>query len=229
LYWKPYSNTIEYKYLKQMNPKVAEYISKSKKWQAEMEELRTILLACKLTEEIKWGKPCYSFQASNLFIIQAFKDQCALGFFKGSLLKDENNILTKPGENTQSGRVIRFNNVQEIIKIKAVLKSYINEAIEAEKKGLKLAIKKNNLALVLPDELQSKLNNNPAFKKAFDALTPGRQRAYNIFFSAAKQAATRENRIEKYTNQILSGKGINDCTCGLSKKMPYCDGSHKSI
>lgn len=209
-----------------MNSKVVEYISKAKKWQAEMNQLRSILLDCTLTEELKWGKPCYTFQETNLFMIQAFKDNCALGFFKGSLLKDKSNLLTKPGENTQSGRVIRFNNVQEIIKIKALLKSYIIEAIDAEKKGLKIEINKDT-ELVLPDELQHRLNKNTAFKKAFNALTPGRQRAYNIYFSAAKQAATRETRIEKYTNQILSGKGINDCTCGLSKKMPSCDGSHK--
>jgi uncharacterized protein YdeI (YjbR/CyaY-like superfamily) len=211
-----------------MNSKVVEYISKAKKWQAEMNQLRSILLDCTLTEELKWGKPCYTFQETNLFMIQAFKDNCALGFFKGSLLKDKSNLLTKPGENTQSGRVIRFNNVQEIIKIKALLKSYIIEAIDAEKKGLKIEINKDT-ELVLPDELQHRLNKNTAFKKAFNALTPGRQRAYNIYFSAAKQAATRETRIEKYTNQILSGKGINDCTCGLSKKMPYCDGSHKTL
>jgi len=211
-----------------MNSKVAEYISKAKKWQAEMDQLRSILLACALTEELKWGKPCYSFQETNLFMIQAFKDSCTLGFFKGSLLKDKSNLLTKPGENTQSGRVIRFNNVQEIIKINAVLKSYIKEAIEVEKKGLKIEINRDT-ELVLPDELQHILSKNPVFKKAFNALTPGRQRAYNIYFSAAKQAATRETRIEKYTNQILSGKGISDCTCGLSKKMPYCDGSHKSL
>lgn len=211
-----------------MNSKVVEYISKAKKWRAEMNQLRSILLDCKLTEELKWGKPCYTFQETNLFMIQAFKDNCALGVFKGSLLKDKSNLLTKPGENTQSGRVIRFNNVQEIIKIKALLKSYIIEAIDAEMKGLKIEINKDT-ELVLPDELQHRLNKNTAFKKAFNALTPGRQRAYNIYFSAAKQAATRETRIEKYTNQILSGKGINDCTCGLSKKMPYCDGSHKTL
>jgi uncharacterized protein YdeI (YjbR/CyaY-like superfamily) len=211
-----------------MNSKVSEYISKAKIWQAEMNELRTILLACKLTEELKWGKPCYTFQETNLFMIQAFKDNCALGFFKGSLLQDKSNLLTKPGENTQSGRVIRFHNVQEIIKIKTLLKSYIIEAIDVEKKGLKIEINKDT-ELVLPDELQHRLNKNPAFKKAFNALTPGRQRAYNIYFSAAKQSATRETRIEKYTKQILTGKGINDCTCGLSKKMPYCDGSHKSL
>ena len=211
-----------------MNTKVTEYISNAKKWQAEMVQLRSILLACKLTEEIKWGKPCYTFQETNLIMIQAFKDSCSLGFFKGSLLKDESNILTKPGENTQAGRVIRFHNVQEIIKIKTILKSYISEAIAAEKKGLKIEDDKSS-PLVLLEELQHKLEKNLTFKKAFNALTPGRQRAYNMFFSAAKQAATREARIEKYTNQILSGKGINDCTCGLSKKMPYCDGSHKFI
>jgi uncharacterized protein YdeI (YjbR/CyaY-like superfamily) len=214
--------------MKNKNPLVDAYLTKAKIWKNEMEELRTILLNCDLTEELKWGKPCYSFENKNLFIIQAFKTNCALGFFKGELINDEKGLLVKPGENTQSGRMIRFTDLKEITKIKGTLKTYIKEAIAQEKKGTKTIIKEK-ADLVLTEELQTVLNKNAKFKKAFEALTPGRQRAYHIFFSAAKQSQTREARIEKYKQQILDGKGINDCTCGLSKKMPYCDGSHKFL
>jgi uncharacterized protein YdeI (YjbR/CyaY-like superfamily) len=158
-------------------------------------------------------------------MIQGFKAYCGLLFFKGALLNDANQLLVKPGENTQSGRLIRFINTKEIVALEPILKAYIFEAIELEKKGLKVDFEKDNTH-VITEEFQIKLNNNPELKKAFENLTPGRQRAYNLFFSAAKQSKTREVRIEKYTQQILNGKGINDCTCGLSKKMPYCDGSH---
>lgn len=214
--------------MKNKNPLVDAYLTKAKIWKNEMEELRRILLNCDLTEELKWGKPCYSFENKNLFIIQAFKDNCALGFFKGELINDEKGLLVKPGENTQSGRMIRFTDLKEITKIKGTLKTYIKEAIAQEKKGTKTIIKEK-VDLVFTEELQAVLNKNAKFKKAFEALTPGRQRAYHIFFSAAKQSQTREARIEKYKQQILDGKGINDCTCGLSKKMPYCDGSHKFL
>jgi uncharacterized protein YdeI (YjbR/CyaY-like superfamily) len=214
--------------MKNKNPLVDAYLTKAKIWKNEMEELRRILLNCDLTEELKWGKPCYSFENKNLFIIQAFKDNCALGFFKGELINDEKGLLVKPGENTQSGRMIRFTDLKEITKIKGTLNTYIKEAIAQEKKGTKTIIK-GKADLVFTEELQAVLNKNAKFKKAFEALTPGRQRAYHIFFSAAKQSQTREARIEKYKQQILNGKGINDCTCGLSKKMPYCDGSHKFL
>jgi len=211
-----------------MNPLVDSYLKKAKNWKLEMETLRTLLLEAKLEEALKWGKPCYAYESTNLFILQAFKDNCALLFFKGVLLKDEKNILVKPGENSQAARMIRFKGVEEIIKIKAILKSYIKEAIEAENNGLTLTIKKE-IKLDLPEELEAKFKKNAALKKAFNALTPGRQRAYLLFFTAAKQSETRVSRIEKYTQQILCGKGINDCTCGLSKRMPNCDGSHKQL
>tara|TARA_R110000868_G_scaffold4211_2_gene26428 strand:- start:33420 stop:34055 length:636 start_codon:yes stop_codon:yes gene_type:complete len=211
-----------------MNPKVDLFLSKAKNWQAEMEHLRSIVLACQLTEELKWKQPCYTFQGNNILIIGAFKDYSALLFFKGSLLQDTNNILVKPGEHTQGGRQIRFTSVAEIIEKEAVLKAYIYEAVEVEKAGLKVDYKAST-AYVIPEELQKKLAIDPVFKTAFGSLTPGRQRAYNLHFSGAKQSATRESRIEKYRQQILDGKGINDCTCGLSKRMPTCDGSHKYL
>ena len=210
------------------NSLVDAYMSKAKIWKEEMEALREMLLSCNLTEELKWGKPCYSFENKNLFIIQSFKTNCALGFFKGELINDEKGLLVKPGGNTQSGRMIRFTHLKEIVKVKGAIKGYIKEAIEHEKMGTKTTIKEK-AELIFPEELQSVLDKNVKFKKAFESLTPGRQRAYNMFFSAPKQAQTRTTRIEKYKQQILNGKGINDCTCGLSKKMPYCDGSHKYL
>ena len=208
-----------------MNPKVDAFISNSKNWNAELEMLRKIILDCNLSEDIKWGVPCYTYQNSNIVIIQGFKAYCGLSFFKGALLNDAYQLLVKPGENTQSGRLIRFTDIKEIIKLEPVLKAYIFESIELEKQGIKVNFEKDNTHLIT-EEFQHKLNNNPELKIAFEKLTSGRQRAYNLFFSAAKQSKTREVRIEKYTQQILDGKGINDCTCGLSKKMPYCDGSH---
>ena len=192
-----------------MNPKVDVYLSKAKKWQEEVEKLRMIILDCQLTEELKWGWPCYTFQKSNIVLIQVFKEYCALLFFKGALLKDANGILNKIGENTQAGRQIRFTNVREIVEMEPILKAYINEAIEVEKAGLKVNFKKNT-ELIFPEEFQNKLDENPALKTAFDALTPGRQRAYNLYFSAPKQSKTRESRVEKCMQQILNGKGLND-------------------
>ena len=211
-----------------MNPKVDEFLSKAKKWKDELEKLRMIILDCGLTEELKWHQPCYTFEKSNIVIIGGFNEYCALMFFKGALLNDANGILIQQTENVQSGRQIRFSNVREIVKMKSILKTYIYEAIEIEKAGLKINFI-NNTELIFPKELQNKLNKNLPFKTAFESLTPGRQRAYNLYFSAPKQSKTRESRIEKYVQQILSGKGLNDCTCGLSKKLPYCDGSHKYL
>ena len=191
-----------------MNPKVDVYLSKTKQWQAEIAKLRTIILDGQLTEELKWGKPCYMFQDSNLLIIQGFKEYCALMFCKGALLKDPNRLLVKPGENTQAGRQIRFTNLQGIVELEPVLKAYIHEAIEAEKAGLKVDFKKNPEPV--PEELQNKFEEIPALKTAFEALTPGRQRAYILYFSAPKQSKTRESRIEKCMPQILNGKGLND-------------------
>jgi uncharacterized protein YdeI (YjbR/CyaY-like superfamily) len=190
------------------NPKVDGYLRKAKKWQKEMEKLRRISLDCGLTEEVKWGKPCYTFQKSNIVIIQGFKEYCALMFCKGALLNDPNGILKKPGENTQAARQIRFTNVREIVEMEPILKAYIYEAIEAEKAGLKVNFKKNPEPT--PEELQNKLDEIPALKTAFDALTPGRQRAYILYFSAAKQSKTRESRVEKCMQQILNGKGLDD-------------------
>jgi uncharacterized protein YdeI (YjbR/CyaY-like superfamily) len=191
-----------------MNPKVDGYFKKAKKWQEEFKELRRIILACPLTEELKWGKPCYAFQNSNIVIIQGFKDFCALLFCKGALLNDRKGILKKPGENTQAARRIPFTNVREIAELEPTLKAYIQEAIAAEKAGVKVDFKTNPEPV--PEELQNKLDAIPALKRAFAALTPGRQRAYILHFSAAKQSQTRESRVEKCMPQILKGKGFNE-------------------
>jgi uncharacterized protein YdeI (YjbR/CyaY-like superfamily) len=211
-----------------MNPKVDDFISNAKKWQPEIEQLRLLLLDCGLTEEFKWRTPCYTFQGNNVVLIGSFKEYCALSFFKGTLLQDSNEILSKPGENSQAVRFFKFTNLQEIQKLKPIIITYIYDAIEIEKAGLKV-IFKSNTELELVEELQIALDKNPSLKTAFKALTPGRQRAYNLYFSAAKQSKTRETRIENYIPRILDGKGFNDCICGLSKKMPNCDGSHKYI
>ncbi|MFV8466244.1 DUF1801 domain-containing protein [Flavobacterium sp. LB1P62] len=211
-----------------MNPKVDDFINNAKKWQAEIEQLRLLLLDCGLTEEFKWRTPCYCFQGNNVVIIGSFKEYCALSFFKGTLLQDSNGLLSKPGENSQAMRFLKFTNLAEIIEQKSIIKTYIYEAIEIEKAGLKVNFK-SNTELELVAELQNTLAKNPDLKTAFQALTPGRQRAYNLYFSAAKQSKTRETRIENYIPRILDGKGINDCICGMSKKMPSCDGSHKYI
>ena len=191
-----------------MNPKVDGYLGKAKKWQQEMGKLRRIILDCHLTEELKWGKPCYTFQKSNVVIIQGFKESCALLFCKGALLRDLKGILEKPGENTQAARRLRFTNVQEIVEMEPTLKAYIQEAIEVEKVGLEVNFEKNPEPV--PEELQNKLDEIPALKAAFEALTPGRQRAYILYFSAAKQSKTRESRVEKCMQRILAGKGLDD-------------------
>jgi uncharacterized protein YdeI (YjbR/CyaY-like superfamily) len=192
-----------------MNPKVDEYLRKTKKWREEFEKLRTIILDCGLTEELKWGCPCYTFEKSNIVLIHGFKEYCALLFFKGALLKDANGILIQQTENVQAGRQIRFTNVREIVKIKTILKAYIHEAIDVEKAGLKVNYKKTS-EFKVPEEFQNKLDETPALKKAFDALTPGRQRGYIFYFSQPKQSKTRASRVEKCMQQILNGKGLND-------------------
>ena len=191
------------------NPKVDFYFIKEKKWQEELKKLRTIILDCQLTEELKWGVPCYTFQKSNIVLIHVFKEYCAILFVKGALLKDANGILIQQTENVQAARQIRFTNVQEIVEMETILKAYIYEAIEVEKAGLKVNYKKTT-EFSIPDEFQNKLDENPALKTAFYALTPGRQRAYLLYFSAPKQSKTREARVEKYMQQILNGKGLND-------------------
>jgi len=192
-----------------MNPKVDFFFDKAKKWQEEMEKLRMIVLDCGLTEELKWGCPCYTSENSNIVLIHAFKEYCALLFFKGALLNDAKGILITQTENVQSGRQIRFTSVKEIDKMQRVLKTYIYEAIEVEKAGLKVEFKKT-AEFAMPEEFQKQLDKNAALKKAFNALTPGRQRGYLLYFSAAKQSKTREARIDKYIPHILVGRGLND-------------------
>jgi uncharacterized protein YdeI (YjbR/CyaY-like superfamily) len=195
--------------MNRMNPKVDAYLSKAKKWQEEFEKLRMIILDCELTEELKWGVPCYTFENRNIVLIHGFKEYCALLFFKGALLNDAKGILIQQTRNVQAARQIRFSNVREIVKLKPILKGYIYEAIEVEKAGLKVNLKKTT-EFKIPEEFQNRLNKIPALKTAFYALTPGRQRAYVLYFSAPKQSKTRESRVEKCMQQILNGKGLND-------------------
>ena len=193
-----------------MNPKVDFFFSKAKQWQKEFEKLRRIILDCEqLTEELRWGKPCYMFQENNIVLVHGFKDYCALLFFKGALLKDPKGILIQQTENVQAARQIRFTHVREIVEMEPILKAYIEEAIEAEKAGLKVSYKKTS-EFSIPEEFQNKLNKMPALKTAFYALTPGRQRGYILYFSGAKQSKTRESRIEKCMPKILDGKGLDD-------------------
>jgi uncharacterized protein YdeI (YjbR/CyaY-like superfamily) len=192
-----------------MTPKVDGYIRKNKKWQEELTKLRTIVLDCGLTEEVKWKHPCYTFQNSNIVLIHEFKEYCALLFLKGALLKDAAGILIQQTKNTQAARQIRFTHVDEIVEMEPILKAYIQEAIEVEKAGLEVEFKETN-EFIIPEEFQNKLDENPGLKTAFEALTPGRQREYLLYFSGAKQAKTREARVKKYMQKILDGKGLND-------------------
>jgi uncharacterized protein YdeI (YjbR/CyaY-like superfamily) len=192
-----------------MNPKVDFYFNKAKNWQEEIRKLRMIILDCGLTEELKWGCPCYMFQKTNVVLIHVFKEYCALLFFKGTLLNDAYGILVQQTKNVQATRQIRFTNLREIVKMKTIIKAYIYEAIEVEKAGLKVNLKKTS-EFITPEEFQKKLNKNPALKTAFNALTPGRQRGYLLYFAAPKQSKTRESRIEKSMRQILDGKGLDD-------------------
>ncbi len=209
--------------MNEMNPKVDVYLvagcgrcplgntpeCKVHDWTQELETLRTFVLDCGLTEELKWGVPCYTFQEKNILIVGAFKEYCAVSFFKGSLLKDVNGVLLSPGENSQAARMFRFTNVGEVLKMESILKAYIYEAVEVEKAGLKVPFKPISEHKI-PEELQRKLEDDPAFNSAFNALTPGRQRGYLIYFSQPKQSKTREARIEKYMPQIFNGIGIHD-------------------
>ena len=205
----PLNFIIEDQQMNRMNPKVDGFLRRSKEWQEESEKLRKIILACQLTEELKWGKPCYTIQQSNVVVIQGFKEYCALLFFKGALLKDADGILIQQTENVQAARQIRFTNVREIVQMEPILKAYIQEAMEVEKDGLKVKLKKTS-DFPISEEFQERLDSFPAVKIAFDALTPGRQRAYLLYFSAPKQSKTRESRVEKCVQQILNGKGLND-------------------
>jgi len=192
-----------------LNPKVDWYFVKNNKWQEETETLRSIVLSCGLSEELKWGCPCYTLNDSNIVLIHVFKDYCALLFFKGALLKDPNGVLIQQTANVQSARQMRFTGMDEVKKRKAIIKAYVKEAIELEKKGLKVPMKKTK-EFEMAEEFQSKLDEMPGLKAAFKALTPGRQRGYLLYFSSAKQAKTREARIEKCIPQIFEGKGLDD-------------------
>ncbi|HBU82244.1 MULTISPECIES: YdeI/OmpD-associated family protein [Paenibacillus] len=191
------------------NPKVDGYLNKAKKWKEESVKLREIILDCGLTEDFKWMHPCYTLENKNVVIIHGFKEYCALLFHKGALLKDKQGILVQQTENVQSARQIRFTNIQQIVEMENILKEYIQEAIEVEKAGLKVTLKQHT-DYDVPEEFQHQLDENPALKEAFEALTPGRQRAYLFYFSQPKQSKTRVSRVEKYTQQILDGKGLND-------------------
>jgi len=195
--------------MNETNPKVDGFLSKIKKWRREFEALRRIILDCQLTEELRWGKPCYTYQGSNIVLIHGFKEYCALLFFKGALLKDPKGVLVQQTENVQAARQIRFTNTREIVEMAPILKAYIREAIRVEKAGLKVDYKKTS-EFKLPEEFKNKLAEMPALKTAFAALTPGRQRGYILYFSAAKQSKTRGSRIEKCIPQILNGKGLNE-------------------
>ncbi|TXE12299.1 YdeI/OmpD-associated family protein [Algoriphagus aquimarinus] len=192
-----------------MNPKVDFFFNKPSQWQEEYRQLRTLILECGLTEELKWGVPCYTIHGSNVVLIHGFKEYCALLFHKGALLSDAEGLLIQQTKNVQAARQVRFANLQEIVELKATLKAYIFEATEVEKAGLKVELKKTK-EYAIPEEFQVKLDANPALKTAFEALTPGRQRGYLLQFSAAKQAKTREARVEKYIPKILCGKGLTD-------------------
>lgn len=192
-----------------MNLKVDGYLKEAEKWRAEMGKLREIILESGLTEELKWGKPCYTFRDSNVVLIIGFKEYFALLFTKGALLKDPKGILTQQTENVQAARIVRFTHLREIEERKTILKAYLKEAVEVEKAGLKVTYKTVS-EFKVPEEFQNKLDKNPTLRKAFTALTPGRQKGYLLYFSAAKQAKTRESRIEKYAPQILKGKGLDD-------------------
>ncbi len=195
--------------MNKMNPKVDLFLRKAKKWRKEFEKLRAIVLDCPLTEELKWGAPCYTFQKKNIVLIHGFKEYGALLFFKGALLNDADGILIQQTKNVQAARQIRFTHVREIVEMEPILKAYIDQAIEVEKAGLKVSFKKTS-DFIIPEEFQSRLDKIPALKAAFDALTPGRQRAYLYYFSQPKQSKTRESRVEKHMQQILKGKGLSD-------------------
>jgi uncharacterized protein YdeI (YjbR/CyaY-like superfamily) len=195
--------------MNRMNPKVDFFFRKAEKWQEEFEKLRTILLDCPLTEELKWGVPCYTFEKKNIVLIHGFKEYCAILFVKGALLKDAQGVLIQQTEHVQAARQIRFTHVREIVELETTLKAYIQEAIEVEIAGLKVDLKEPS-EFTMPEEFRNQLEEVPGLQDAFDALTPGRQRAYLLYFAAPKQSKTREARVEKWLQQILNGKGLND-------------------
>lgn len=192
-----------------MNPKVDFFFDKAAQWQKEFEKLRAIALETQLTEDLKWGCPCYTYEGKNIFLIHGFKEYCALLFFKGALMKDPADILIQQTENVQAARQIRFTNLQQILDLEKTLKEYMFEAVEVEESGAKIEMKKTR-EFEMPEEFQQRLDEDSVLKEAFEALTPGRQRAYLLYFSSAKQSRTRTARIEKYIPEILNGKGLND-------------------
>jgi uncharacterized protein YdeI (YjbR/CyaY-like superfamily) len=208
------------------NPQVDAFMANLKKWESELAKLRSIAMECQMEEGFKWMHPCYMHQDKNIFLIHGFKEYCAILFMKGALLSDGEKLLHQQTDNVQFGRQIRFTSVQQIVEIEATLKQYIFEAIEVEKAGLKVVVKPHE-AYEVVEEFQQKLDSDKELNEAFYALTPGRQRGYLLHFSGAKQAATRFSRMESVRSRILKGKGLTDCICGLSKRMPNCDGSHK--
>ena len=214
--------------MNQTNPRVDEYVRNVEQWQEELKTLRAIVLDCQLTEAFKWRQPCYTFQNGNVVILSGFKGFFSINFFKGSLLKDPHDLLVAPGENSQASRQIQFTSVQEIAEMEDILRAYIHEAIEVEKAGLKIEFKAKS-EYVVPEELLCRFEDDPAFHDAFEALTPGRQKGYLLHFAGAKRSKTRTARIERYRERIFDGKGMQDCVCGLSNKLPTCDGSHKNI
>ena len=191
------------------NPKVDWYFNKARQWKPESDKLRAIILGCGLTEELRWGKPCYTLEGKNIVLIHGFKEYCAVLFFKGVLLKDPKRILIQQTENVQSARQMRFTNLRKIVETEPTIKAYINEAIEVERAGLKVNLKETSDYKV-PEEFKNKLDGNPALKKAFAGLTPERQRGYLFYFSQARQSKTREARVEEWMPQILKGKGLDD-------------------
>lgn len=211
-----------------MNPEVDKYLANLNKWQKELARLREIMADCGLTEEFKWKHPCYTYKKKNVVLIHEFKDYCAILFHKGALLSDSENLLVQQTKNTQAARQIRFTDIKEIEYLKSIIKSYVFEAIDIEKAGLAVQMKQTT-EFDMPPELDSKFKDTPDFKIAFENLTPGRQRGYLLHFSQPKQSKTRESRIENNMDRIFRGKGLNDCICGLSNRMPNCDGSHKKL
>jgi uncharacterized protein YdeI (YjbR/CyaY-like superfamily) len=211
-----------------MDPKIESFFQNCTQWKEELLALRSILLECLLEETFKWKVPCYTYHSKNILVIHGFKDHCAIGFFKGALLLDEAQLLTQLTENSQAGRQFRFQNLASIIKNKDLIQSYVYEAIEIEKNGFKIEYKSAE-EFAIPEELTEEFTKNSAFEEAFYRLTPGRQKGYLLHFANAKQSSTRTSRILQAVPRILTGKGLTDCTCGLSKRMPSCDGSHKQL
>lgn len=211
-----------------MHPAVDNYIEGQQKWKKEISYLRNVINDCMLIEDFKWRVPCYTYQGKNVALINCLKDYCAIAFFKGVLMSDPENILVFAGKNSQVSKLIKFRNIEEVKNLTEVIKAYVFEAIEIEKAGLKVETKKNSDDQI-PDELLAAFEKDEKLKQAFQSLTPGRRRAYYLHFGGAKQSKTRVSRIEKYRNRILNGKGFHDCVCGLSKRMPNCDGSHKQL